>query len=123
MPVEPEDRQALHPGGFIAIVLATLQLAAATTTAYVCGLLSMAYMAWVVPGVVGLLVTGALFVGAVTASVTTFATKRRGRWVAALGIVLALLAFGGLYGGCRKGLHDLECTNALPGTPKCAGFW
>jgi hypothetical protein len=123
MPAQPEGPNPFHPGGFLAIVFAVLQLAVATVTAYVCGLWATAYMAWVFPGVIGLVVTGALFLAAVASSVTTFAAKRRGRWVAALGLVLAFLAFGGLYGGCRKGIHDFECNNAPQGTAKCAAFW
>ncbi|MBL0192839.1 MAG: hypothetical protein IPQ09_01220 [Myxococcales bacterium] len=88
-----------------------------------CGLWATAYMAWVFPGLVGLVVTGAFFLAAVTSAVTSFAAKGRGKWISALGLVLAVLAFGGLYGGCRKGVHDFECQNALPGTAKCAGFW
>lgn len=113
----------LHPGGFFSILFALLQLAAATATAYVCGLWATAYMAWVFPGLVGLVVTGAFFLAAVTSAVTSFAAKGRGKGIAALGLLLAFLAFGGLYGGCRKGIHDFECHNALPGTAKCAGFW
>ena len=113
----------LHPGGFFSILFASLQLAAATATAYVCGLWATAYMAWVFPGIVGLLVTGAFFLAAVTSAVTSFAAKGRGKWISALGLVLAVLAFGGLYGGCRKGVHDFGCKDAIARTPKCAGFW
>jgi hypothetical protein len=133
MSARPEDSTAerasdgsrphLHPGGFLAILFASLQLVAATATAYVCGLWATAYLAWVFPGIVGLVVTGAFFLAAVTSAVTSFAAKGGGKGIAALGLLLAFLAFGGLYGGCRKGVHDFECENALPGTAKCAGFW
>ena len=106
----------------MALAFATLELCAATGTAYVCGLWSLAYGAAFVPAIVGSILTLALFVGAITSGALALAMKRRRR-LALVAIVLSFLAFGGFYGGCRKGLHDERCSNPIPGNPECARFW
>ena len=121
-PGSPVPKGWFHIGGLLAIVFAFLELLAATTTAYVCGLVATAYLAFIFPGLLGMMVTGILFLGSIASAAPAVAAKR-GQVLAGVGILLDVLAFGGLYAGCRKGFHDAERANPVRGDAKCAAFW
>jgi hypothetical protein len=101
----------------VAIVFTVLAVATTTYSAYLAGLWTAAAMAWVLPFFVGgFLALLLMTVAMIGASFAIGETRTRRVGIAVL-ILGAIGLVGGVYGGCRKGWHDLRCRE------NCPTFW
>jgi hypothetical protein len=101
----------------LALVFTVLAVASMTATTYLAGLWTAAAMAWIFPLFIGGIVTSLFVVGAMISAGFAMGEARTRRLGMAAVVLTILGLVGGVYGGCRKGWHDLRCHSS------CSEFW